>query len=286
MLRWFCGRAQELEVNVSSHWSKWWTPNHLFHKSTGKVEYALGNLGSWAYHTHLDIQMMIMIDSTHWGQHLQMYNWPSLHNFNLLDAEIQKMYHDKDWRLNMARKWCYSCLQGYWNANENLWEYANWRWHNWRELEWDGVLFQLILHGMVCMNTRADLLLKLWPFIKANWKFNTIDKPFAPAADVEPEPQKCDNQQQKPQGESSCSGNRICHIETLLCQVKEVLKHRSKPNTSDMSSGSGCRKAQSVTMGTKGGLCIMERHREIPIVQWQRSWNLPIRAMLQAEVLR
>jgi len=84
------------------------------------VQYALDHLGRWAYHTDRNIQKTTMIDPITWGQGLQKFNSPCLNNLDVFIVEIQKMYSDKDQRLNAARKSFYDILQGYWNADENI----------------------------------------------------------------------------------------------------------------------------------------------------------------------
>jgi len=97
-----------------------WTHNHLFPDDTDKVQYALDHLSSLAYHTDRDMQKTTMIDPITWGQDLQKNNSPCLNNLDLFITEIQKMYGDKDRRLNLARKSFYNFPQGYYKADENV----------------------------------------------------------------------------------------------------------------------------------------------------------------------
>jgi len=147
------------------------------------------------------MQKTSMIDPITLDQDLQKNNWTCLHDFDLFIEEIQMMYGDMDRGLNVARKSYYDIPQGYYNTNKNLRAYANRLRRNWREAEWDKVQFPLMVYNMVWAGLKADLLPKLKPFTKANWKFNTIDELFDCAADVETELEKYDKQQQMPPGE-------------------------------------------------------------------------------------
>jgi len=235
----YCGGARELETYLGSLRSNFRTHKHLFHDDTDKVQYALDHLGSWAYHSDRDMQKTTMIDPITWGQDLQKNNSTCLHDFDLFVGEIQKMYGDKDRRLNVARKSFYDFPQGYYNANENVRAYANRLRRNWREAEWDEVQFQPMLYDMVWAGLKADLLPRLKPFTKANGKFNSIDELFDRAADVETEPEKYDKQQQKPPGESSRPGGKKRNFRPSISETKDVPKNPSKPDKSDKSSGGG-----------------------------------------------
>jgi len=100
----YCGGARELETYLVSLQLNFRTHKHLFHDDTDKVQSALDHLGSWAYHTDCEMQKTTMIDPITWSQDLQKNNSPCLNNLDLFVAEIQKMYGDKDQRLNVASK--------------------------------------------------------------------------------------------------------------------------------------------------------------------------------------
>jgi hypothetical protein len=186
----YCGGARELETYLGSLRWNFRTHQHLFHDDTDKVQYALDHLGSWAYHTDRDMQKTTMIDPITCGQDLQKNNSPCLNNLDLFVAEIQKMYGDKDRRLNLARKSFGNFPQGYYSAGENIGAYTNRLLRNWRQAEWDEVQFQPMLYDMVWAGLKAALLPKLKLFTKENGKFNSIDELFDRVADVETEPEK------------------------------------------------------------------------------------------------
>jgi hypothetical protein len=81
------------------------------------------------------MQKTTIIDPIIWGRDLEKNNLPCLNNLDLFVAEIQKMYGDKDQRLNVARKSFSDFPQGYCNAEENIRSYANRPWRNCREAE-------------------------------------------------------------------------------------------------------------------------------------------------------
>jgi hypothetical protein len=66
------------------------------------------------------MQKTIMIDPITQGQDLQKNNSTCLYNFNFFIGEIQMLYGDKDWRLNVATNSFHDIRQGYCNANENV----------------------------------------------------------------------------------------------------------------------------------------------------------------------
>jgi len=105
--------AQELEIYFGSLQLNFRTNIHLFHDDTNKVQYALDQLGRWAYHTYRDMQKTTMIDRITRGQDLQKNNSTCFHDFDLFVGEIQKMYGNKDRRLNVARKSYYDSPHGY-----------------------------------------------------------------------------------------------------------------------------------------------------------------------------
>jgi hypothetical protein len=63
---------------------------------------------------------MAVIDPITWGQDLQKNNSPCLNNLDLFVVDIQQMYGNMDWRLNIARKSLYDFPQGCYNADENI----------------------------------------------------------------------------------------------------------------------------------------------------------------------
>jgi len=99
----YCGGARGLETKLGSLQSNFRTHNLLIHDDTDKVQYALDHLGSWAYHSDRDMQKTTMIDPMTWGHDLQKNNSTCLQDLDLFFGEIQKMYGDKDRRLNVAR---------------------------------------------------------------------------------------------------------------------------------------------------------------------------------------
>jgi hypothetical protein len=99
------------------------------------------------------------------------------------------------------------------------------------------VQFQPMLYDMVWAGLKAELLPKLKPFTKADGKFNSIDKLFDQAADVETEPEKYDKLQQKPPGESPHPGGRKRNFRPSISEMKDVPKNPSKPDKFDTSSG-------------------------------------------------
>jgi len=105
------------------------------------------------------------------------------------------MYNDKCQRLSVALKSYDDFPQAYYNANDKVREYANsLRW-NWRKAELHEVQIQPMLYDMVWAGWMVDLVLKFKPCTNANGKFNSIDEPVDPPADVDIDQEKYDKQQ-------------------------------------------------------------------------------------------
>jgi hypothetical protein len=235
----YCGSSRELETYIGSIQSNIRIHKHRLHDDTDQVQYALGHLGHSAYHTDCDMQKTSMIHPIIWGQDLQKNNSPCLNNLDLFVAEIQKMYGDKDRRLNVATKSFYDFPQGYNNTDENVLAYTNRLRQIWREAEWDDVQLQPMLYNMVWAGLKADVLPTPKPFTKENGKFNSIDELCDRAADVETEPEKYDKQQQKPPGESSRLRRKKRNFRPSISEMKDVPKNPSKPDKPHESSGCG-----------------------------------------------
>jgi len=100
----YCCAARELETYLGLLRLNFRTYKHRFQDDTDKVLDAVDHLTSWANHTDRDMQKMTMIDPITWFQDLQKINSPRVNNLGTIVAEIKKMYGNKDWRLNRARK--------------------------------------------------------------------------------------------------------------------------------------------------------------------------------------
>ena len=103
----YCGGNREVEAKLGPLQLNLRTHKHLVHDYTDKVQYALDHLGSCAYHTKRNMQKTTMIDPMTWSQDRQKNNSTCLHNFDHDIGEIQKMYSNKDRRVNVARKTYY-----------------------------------------------------------------------------------------------------------------------------------------------------------------------------------
>jgi len=109
-----CGGARELDTFLCSLRSNFRTHSHLFSDGdTDKVQYALDHLGSWSNHRDYTLHKMSMIDPITWGQDLLTNNCPCIDNFYLFVNEIQKMYGEKDRRLNTGTRLDHEFRQGH-----------------------------------------------------------------------------------------------------------------------------------------------------------------------------
>jgi len=97
----YCRGPCQLDTVLSSLRSNFRTHSHLFSDGdTDKVQYALDHLGNWSNHHDYTLHQTRMIHPITWGQNLLTNDSPFIHNFDLFVKEIQKMYGEKDRKLN------------------------------------------------------------------------------------------------------------------------------------------------------------------------------------------
>ena len=109
-----------------------------------------------------------------------------LTNFDLFEAEIRRMYGDKDRQLNAAIKTTGEYQQGHADTNESARSYANRIRTNWREAGWDKVTNASILYDIAWSGLRPGIRARIRPFAsEVSGKFDSIDQLFDKAAGAE-----------------------------------------------------------------------------------------------------
>jgi hypothetical protein len=135
----FCGGAQDLDRFLTQLKHRFKTQPHQFHGDADQVDYALSLLGKWTNNDEVELRKTQMTNPAEWGTALVTMTSPCLASFELFEAEIRKMYGDKDRQLNAAIKAASEFLQGHTPAetNETVRNFANRVRTNWREAGWD-----------------------------------------------------------------------------------------------------------------------------------------------------
>jgi len=154
----YCGGARELDTFLGSLRSNFRTHSHLFSDGdTEKVQYALDHLGSWSNHHDYTLHKTSMIDPITWGQDLLTNDSPCIHDFDLFVNEIQKMYGEKDRKLNAGTRLYHEFCQGHHDPSESVRAYANRLRRNWREAGWDQEQQKLSCYHMIWAGLKPEL---------------------------------------------------------------------------------------------------------------------------------
>ena len=125
-----CGGVTYLDNFLDTLRSNFQSHAHLFpHGVPNKVKYAASLLSTWNNHPDPAQRQTQVTDPVEWLGDLQGDSDPSLEYFEAFSEEMQKMYGDKDRKLNVAMKCMTDFLQ---RANEPVRVYANRIKANWR----------------------------------------------------------------------------------------------------------------------------------------------------------
>ena len=221
-----------MDTFLGSLRSNFRTHSYLFSDSdTDKVQYALDHLGSWSNHRDHTLPKTSMIDPITWGQDLLTTDSPCLHDFDVFVSEIQKMYADKDRKLNAGTRLCLEFRQGHHDPDESVRAYANRLRQNWREAGWDEEQQKLSCYDMIWAGLKPELHPKVKPFTNEDGMFDSIGELFDRAADVESKPQKYNkSQQQRQHGETSYKSGRKRGYRPSISESKDAPKEAPKPS--------------------------------------------------------
>jgi len=151
----YCGRVNELDMFLEPLRSNFTSHKHLFPRGDlDQVKYAVSFLDTWDNHPDLSQQQTGHTDPSEWASDLQESKDPCLENFELFMNELQKMYGDKDWRLNSATK----AIQEYQQLpTESVRVYANRLKANWRRAGWNLIMHKVVLYDMAWAGLRHAL---------------------------------------------------------------------------------------------------------------------------------
>jgi len=130
----FCGGAKELDNFLDTLRSNLKFHAHFFpHGDPDKVKYAASILSTWNKHPHLAERKTPMTIPVEWLRDIRGDSDPCLEDFDAFSEEMQKMYGDKDRKINSAMKGMTDYLEG---ANVPVRVYANQIQPNWRAAGW------------------------------------------------------------------------------------------------------------------------------------------------------
>ena len=269
-LRRYCRGEWELDPFLGSLRLNFRNHSHLFSDGdTDKVQYALNHLGSWSNHRDYTLHKTSMIDPITWGQDLLTNDSPCLHDFDLFVSEIQKMYGDKDRKLNAGTRLYLEFHQGHHDPDESVRAYANRLRRNWREAGWDEEQQKLSCYHMIWAGLKPELHPKVRPFTNEDGMFDSIDELFDRAADVETKPQKYDKSQQRQHGETSYKGGRKRGYRPSISESKDAteLRHRAM-----LATESTCHCCRLLHLGKESPWTLSwtsrnQQHRAIPASQ-------------------
>jgi len=235
----YCGGAKELDKfleilpsNLASH-------RHLFPGGDrDQVMYTVSVLDTWNNHPDTTQRQTENTDQSEWASDLREANDPCLENFELFANELQKMYGDKDRRLNSATK----AMQEYQQLpNESVRAYANRLKPNWRRASWSLITHEVILYDMAWARLGHTLKMKVRPWISSGTdRFDTSDRLFdcAAVSEFKPDDKKPGGQQQQKRhaGESQKGGDKKHNFRPSISEPAENTSANSN-NTGNSKSG-------------------------------------------------
>jgi hypothetical protein len=112
-LEWYFGGTKEIDNFLDTLGSNFKYHAHfLLHGDTNKVKYAASLLSKWNNHLDTAQRQTQMTDPVEWLRDLQRDSDPSFEDFKACLEEMQKMYSDKDRKLNPAMNCMIHSLQG------------------------------------------------------------------------------------------------------------------------------------------------------------------------------
>jgi len=130
----YCGRAKELDNFLDTIRSNFQSHGDVFlHGDPNKVNYAASRLSTWNNHLDPAQRQTQITDPVEWLRDLRRDTSPCLEDVEVFSEEMQKMYGDKDRKLNAPMKRMTEFLQG---ANDLVRVYANRIKANWRAAGW------------------------------------------------------------------------------------------------------------------------------------------------------
>jgi len=179
---WYCGGGKELDNFLDTLRSNFQSHVHLFpHRDPDKVQYTVSFLSTWNNHLHLAQRQTQMTNLVEWLRDRRRDSDPCLEDFEAFSEEMQKMYGNKDQKLNAGMKCTTDSL---WGANEPVGVYDNQIKANWRAAGWlpqdNENLYEIASSGI-----RPGLKSKIKPLTPQNGRCDSMEELFDRTADSE-----------------------------------------------------------------------------------------------------
>jgi hypothetical protein len=194
----YYGRVKQLDKLLETLRS-----NFAFHKDLfprgdpDQVMYAVCFLDTWNNHLDMTQRQTENMNPAESASNQREAKDQCLDDFELFANELQKMYGDKDRRLNSATK----AMQEYQQLpNEAVRVYANRLNANWRRPRWNLITHEVVLYDMVWAGLQHALKTKVRPWISSGKdRFDTLDQLFncATASEFKQDDKKPGGQQQQ-----------------------------------------------------------------------------------------
>jgi hypothetical protein len=231
----YCGGAKELDNLLDTLRSNFQSHALLFlHGDPDKAKYAASLLSTWNNHPDPAQRETQMTDPVEWLRDLRRDSDPCLEDFEAFSEAMQKMYGNKDRKLNAAMKRMTDFLQG---ANEQVRVYANRIKANWRAAGWipqdNKNLYEMAWSGL-----RPGLKSKIKPLTRRTEDL-TVWKSFSTAQPI----QKSSRTAKSPDRSShnTSKGSQENHLNKLARNATSDHPYPSRPKHRSPSSKSRTR---------------------------------------------
>jgi hypothetical protein len=193
----FCGGPAELEqflrqirMNFESH-------RHQFPRGDpDKVQYAMGLFRTWLEHPDESQGKSKVTHPAEWGNQLGLNPSASLNNWGRFEKRLRVVYGDRDRQLNAALVAVGEITQGYHDSDESVRDFESRTRSNWRDSGWhmneedDDSAESRILYDLAWAGLRPAIRMRIRPFAGKNGRFDTLEKLFEKAHEVEIKPNR------------------------------------------------------------------------------------------------
>jgi len=220
-----CSGAEELDKFLETLRSHFASHKHLFPRGdSDQVKYAVSFLDTWNKHPDTSQRQTEDTDPSEWASDLRDAEDQCSENFELFANVLQKMYGDKDRRLNSATKAMHEYQQ---LPNKSVRIYANRLNANWRRAGWSLITHKVVLYDMAWAGLRHALKTKVRPWISIGKdRFETLNQLFDCAAisEFKPDDKKPGGQQQQQRqaGESQKGGDKKHSFRPSISEPAEI----------------------------------------------------------------
>jgi hypothetical protein len=232
----YCGGFKELDAFLQHLKQNFDTHGDLFNSDRDRVAYAINWLGSWSKHADPALRKSRTTDPVRWGQDLRTNGDPCLHDFQLFEKEIRKMFGDRERSMNAAAQAFQEISQGAVDPDETVQAYSNRVRSLWREAGWKDATAEHILYDYAWTGLRPHIKARIRPFLPVGGRFADLDELFDKATQAEiPPRQKTDKADNRANQGQNHNGKKDSSEST---QESKGKKRQYRPSISTPSSSS------------------------------------------------